>query len=199
MLSNRHILQQRHPAGSRKRAASGLLTTKSSVTNFRNAKPEATKIANRPAETLNKGDHVPPAKRPKPAPQVAVTDTPPIGSVPQRMTANQPVDPKDIHSSSTVSRGIKENQATKMKPSSTTNTGNKATRPREQQTQPEVIDLLDDANDVRVKRVFFDPLELKSSLSSYSTLAVEGSRGFIIKYDFEKEEKIPFNAVLAFQ
>jgi hypothetical protein len=220
-------LEQKRPAGSRMRASSGTAPPPESfLTRSSNAKPfhpETTKITSRPSElrNINANNHyVPPAKRPKSNSGVTVMETPPpLLSGSQRMTRNQfqqfsaPIDPKHMYPTNTFSKGITENRGAKMKAPPTTTTGTTTTRLRKPQAQPEFIDLLDDDNDngtscfcsetIRVKRVFFGPFEQKSSLStSYTSLTVDdtpNSRGFIIKFDFEKQETIPFNAILAFQ
>jgi hypothetical protein len=225
---NRVPLEQKRPAVSRMRSSSGTApVTESFLTSSSNAKPfqpETTKIASRPSENLrninaNNRNYVPPAKRSKPNSGVTVMETPPLLSGSQRMTRNQfqhfsaPIDPKDMYPTNTFSQGIKENRGAKMTAPPTATSGTTTTRQKKPPAQPEFIDLLDDDNEnstscfcsetIRVKRVFFGPFEQKSSLStSYTNLTVDdtpNSRGFIIKFDFEKQEKIPFNAILAFQ
>jgi hypothetical protein len=221
---NRVPLEQKRPSGSRMRAPppESFLTSSSNAKPFQ---PETTKITRRPSENLRninpvRQNYVPPAKGTKPNSGITVMETPPpLLSGSQRMTRNQfqqfsaPIDPKHMYPTNTFSKGITENRGAKMKAPPTTTTGTTTTRQRKPQAQPEFIDLLDDDNDnrtscfcsetFRVKRVFFGPFEQKSSLStSYTSLTVDdtpNSRGFIIKFDFEKQETIPFNAILAFQ
>jgi hypothetical protein len=192
-----------HSAGATMSTASRILATESVFTSSSKAQPfqpETTRISSRPSE---KQSYIPPAKRSKLNSDAVVMETPPLS---QKMTRNEfqqfsaRIDPKYLNPTNTFfSQGITENSGNRKKAPSTIITGITTARPSEQHAQPEVIDLLDDDNDIRVKRVFFGPFEQKSTRSSYSTLAVDSSRGVIIKFDFEKQETIPFNAILAFQ